>query len=329
MDENLDYYINLLQKLNRASNKGFGKAPHKPILLISIIQLIRNNVITTNRIFITPELVLSFKSNWNNLVNTGHTPNFSLPFFHLKNDLKSNHFWTLTANIGFQQTFLKLKSINSFKKLKDTIAFAEINKQLFLLLKNNETNLFLEQFLLKKYFGIINYDYLKIDSSKIELKIEDEILNEDKTTYQARINELHRTLDENEFEEEIFIRGGLFKKMIPKIYNYQCCISGMKIDTIKNAQMVDACHIIPFSISHDDTIPNGLSLSPNLHRAFDRGLITINRDYIVRISPTITDNKSVYSISQFNGNQIILPIKTKWYPSTESLIWHTKEMFQL
>lgn len=325
MDENLDYYINLLQKLNRASNKGFGKAPHKPILLISIIQLIRNNVITTNRIFITPELVLSFKSNWNNLVNTGHTPNFSLPFFHLKND----QFWTLTANIDYQQTFLKLKSINSFKKLKDTIAFAEINKKLFILLRNNETNLLLEQFLIKEYFGIINYDYLKIDSSKIELKIEDEILNEDKTTYQARINELHRTLDENEFEEELFIRGGLFKKTIPKIYNYQCCISGMKIDTIKNAQMVDACHIIPFRISHDDTIPNGLSLSPNLHRAFDRGLITINRDYIVRISPTITDNKSVYSISQFNGNQIILPIKTKWYPSTASLIWHTKEVFQL
>ena len=107
MNENLNYYINLLQKLKRASNKGFGKAPHKPILLISIIQLIRNNVITTNRIFITPELVLSFKSNWNNLVNTGHTPNFSLPFFHLKNE----QFWTLTANLGFQETFLKLKSI--------------------------------------------------------------------------------------------------------------------------------------------------------------------------------------------------------------------------
>ncbi|MDP3314394.1 HNH endonuclease [Lutibacter sp.] len=325
MDENFNYYLNVLKKLNRAYNKGLGKAPHKPILLISVIQLIRNNVITTNRIFITPELVLSFKSNWNNLVNTGHTPNFSLPFFHLKNE----SFWTLTANLGFQESLLKLKSTNTFKKLKDTIAFAEINKQLFLLLKNNETNLLLEQFLIKEYFGIANYDYLTIDSSKFELKIEDEILNEDKTTYQSRINELHSTLDENEFEEEIFIRGGLFKKTIPKIYNYQCCISGMKIDTTTNAQMVDACHIIPFSISHDDTIPNGLSLSPNLHRAFDRGLITINKDYIVRISPTVTDNKSVYSISQFNGNQIILPIKTNWYPSTESLIWHTKEVFQL
>lgn len=32
-----------------------------------------------------------------------------------------------------------------------------------------------------------------------------------------------------------------------------------------NAQLVDACHIVPFAISKDDTINNGISLSPNLH----------------------------------------------------------------
>ncbi|MEL0649918.1 HNH endonuclease [Algibacter sp. TI.3.09] len=56
-------------------------------------------------------------------------------------------------------------------------------------------------------------------------------------------------------------------------------MSEMKIETSVNIQMVDGCHIIPFSVSNDDTIPNGLSLSPNLHRAFDRGIITINEDY--------------------------------------------------
>ncbi len=91
-------------------------------------------------------------------------------------------------------------------------------------------------------------------------------------------------LNDDEFEEEIFVRSGLFKKTTPKIYNYSCCISGMKVETTINAQMVDACHIVPFSISKDDTIPNGISLSPNLHKAFDRGLITINKEYIVRVS---------------------------------------------
>lgn len=101
----------------------------------------------------------------------------------------------------------------------------------------------------------------------------------------------------------------------------------MKIESSTNAQMTDAYYIVPFSISNDDTIHNGLSLSPNLHRAFDRGLLTITKDYIVRISPSVKENNSVFSLIQFNGKKIILPEKISWYPSHESLSWHNKEIF--
>jgi putative restriction endonuclease len=56
------------------------------------------------------------------------------------------------------------------------------------------------------------------------------------------------------------------------------------VDATINVTMVDACHIVPFSISYDDTITNGLALCPNLHRAFDRGLIAISDDYRVVVS---------------------------------------------
>ena len=55
----------------------------------------------------------------------------------------------------------------------------------------------------------------------------------------------------------------------------------MKIVATRDVQMIDACHIVPFSERHDDTIRNGLSLSPNFHRAFDRFLITIDKDFRV------------------------------------------------
>lgn len=93
--------------------------------------------------------------------------------------------------------------------------------------------------------------------------------------------------------------------------------------------MVDACHIHPFSLSSDDTVPNGIALSPTMHRAFDRGLITINSNYIVLVSPTVSDHNSEFSITQFNGVQIKLPEKEKWFPSKQSLNWHNKEIFQL
>jgi len=322
MEELLSKYIYFFRYLKRGYNKGLGKAPHKPILLLSVLQLVKRKIITSNRIFITPELLLSFKSNWENLVDTKHVQNFSLPFFHLR----SEPFWHLVIQSGMELTVNKSKS---FKNLKESIAFAEIDRDLFLLMSNKETREILEEELLSHYFKISKKLYLTPNISKEEIKIEKEILNEPKANYQNLILELKNSLDDNDYQEEIFIRGGLFKKTIPKIYNYQCCISGMKIETSTNAQMVDACHIIPFSISHDDTIPNGISLSPNLHRAYDRGLITINKDYIVRISPTVKDYKSVYSISQFEGVKLILPKSPNWYPSPESLIWHTKEVFQL
>ena len=145
--------------------------------------------------------------------------------------------------------------------------------------------------------------------------------------YQKLMSHIAEDLTENEFEEERFIRGSIFKREVPKIYQNHCCISGMKIESTINAQMIDACHIVPFSISNNDTVSNGISLSPNLHRAYDRGLITINEDYIVRISPIIKENETPFSLSQFAGRRIILPENKKDYPSPENLMWHKKEVF--
>jgi putative restriction endonuclease len=103
-----------------------GKAPHKPILLLSGLQLIKKGDIQTNRIYITGELVIAFKSNWNRLVETNHTPNFSLPFFYLN----SEPFWRLVFINGLTNGHDKIKSIGSFKSLKNNVAFAEIDRDL-------------------------------------------------------------------------------------------------------------------------------------------------------------------------------------------------------
>lgn len=323
MSEILSKYITNFNSLNRGYNKNLGRAPHKPILLLAIIQQIDKGNINSNRIFITPELLLSFNNFWNLLVDSKHITNFALPFFHMR----SEPFWYLVTQPSMKLKITKSKSIKSFKSLKETIAFAEIDKDLFLLLSESVNRLFFVENLLNNYFPNTKSNFSFNNINVEEEKIEYQILNEEKAEYQNSLYELRATLDEDKFEEELFIRGGLFKKTIPKIYNYSCCISEMKIESSTNAQMVDACHIVPFSISNDDTIPNGISLSPNLHRAFDRGLITINKDYIVRISPAVNENNSVFSLSQFNGKRIILPEKTSWFPSVESLQWHNKEIF--
>ena len=324
-EELLIKYSKQFKKLRRGPVKGMGKAPHKPVLLLSIIQLIAKGIITTNKIFIDSHLMLAFKNNWKLLVHTGHSQNFALPFFHLR----SEPFWHLVTKPGKQLSLTSSKSIKSFNSLNESIAFAEIDKQLFQLLLLPENPVWFEQLLIESYFPDFKIYYKRPEKYSEEIKIENEILYEPSKKYQAHIRELKNKLEDNQFEEEIFIRGNLFKKTVPKIYDYTCCISGLKINSTHNVQMVDACHIYPFSISNDDTVTNGIALSPTLHRAFDRGLITINSDFLVRISPTIEEENSSFPLSAFEGKQILLPKNESWFPSQEALKWHNKEVFIL
>ena len=324
-EETIAKYLNYFKRLNRGYSKNLGRAPHKPILLLSVLQLVKNGTIISNKIFITADLILAFKRNWEQLVDSGHSPNFSLPFYHMQ----SEPFWYLIPKAGKMIVPTKSKSIKSFKSLKENVAYAEIDRELFLIFLNPISQILLEQYLLDQYFPYSKSEYSDQKKTYEETFIENSILNESTEVYQNQIKNLRERLQEDEFEEEVFVRGGLFKRTVPKIYNFTCCVSGLKIENKSNVQMVDACHIYPFSLSNDDTVPNGVALSPTLHRAFDRGLITINSDYLVRISPTIEDRDSEFSITQFEGRQIQLPEKEKWFPSQQSLIWHNKEVFLL
>jgi putative restriction endonuclease len=318
----LPTYLYHFSKLRRDAKNG--GAPHKPVLLLAVLELVRKGDVYTNRIEITPELVLEFKSIWSKLVITQHTANFALPFFHMK----SEPFWRLVTNAGMTIPVTSSNSIKSLGALKESVAFAEVDRALFDLMKDPVSHAVIEGSLLDQYFPETKSRYQSLDNDLFR-QLEVQILQEDGESYSEHIEELKETLSKEQFEEEIFVRGGVFKREIPKIYDYQCAISGMRVESTTNAQLVDACHIIPFAISKDDTITNGISLSPNLHRAFDRGLITINKDFVVRVSPAIREKNSPYSLGQFDGKRIILPSETRYYPSVENLSWHRKECFVL
>jgi putative restriction endonuclease len=51
---------------------------------------------------------------------------------------------------------------------------------------------------------------------------------------------------------------------------------------------VDAAHIIPWSVSHDDGIRNGMALCKLCHWTFDKGLIGVSASYTVLLSPELT-----------------------------------------
>ena len=193
-------------------------------------------------------------------------------------------------------------------------------------MKDPISNVILKNLLLDEYFPgtkthlLEEREYLNDKYSEIENKI----LHEPPANYRSEI----QTLIKQQDEEEIFIRGGIFKREIPKIYNYTCCISGMRIDATVQVSLIDACHIVPFSESYNDTISNGIALCPNLHRAFDRGLISVDDDYRVIVSGTFTEGESDYMIRKFDRKRINLPNNKMFWPSKDNLSWHQQSVFK-
>lgn len=303
-------------------DRSHGHAPHKPVLLLSVLQAFQNNLITDQRIYITPELVALFKSNWSLLVTSNHDCRFALPFFHLTSD----KFWKLIPKPGFDNILQFKASMRSFVNLNAAVDCAVIEFDLFFLMKDKKSNSILQQFLLDEYFPETKNNFSNSSGGQQNLfdDIEGKILHEDAEEYRNEIKKLVQQRN----EEEIFLRGSLFKREIPKIYNNTCCISGMKIDATISISMVDACHIIPFSESYDDTISNGIALCPNLHRAFDRGLIAIDNKYRIVVSNAFREEESDYSIRKFEGNEILLPKQQKYFPLIENLGWHKQNIFK-
>jgi putative restriction endonuclease len=314
----IDKYIHKVNNLNRGSTP-FGKAPHKPILLITLIELIGKGLILNNKVYVDTELVGTFQENWRLLVNTLHQPDFTQPFYYLQSEkVNGAPLWTLNAKPGCQINS-HIKSVNTLISVLDHGCFSA---ELFQYLSDPSSRNLVLINLLNTYFQDTQENYLenKRTGKGYLSDLEGFILNEPEVQY--------KTI-KIETEEDVYVRGGLFKKLVPKVYNNSCCITGMRLESTFGHNFIDACHIVPFSVSHDDKVNNGIALCPNLHRAFDRGLITVDTNYKVIISKHVSEEIiHPYSLSKFNEKQIVLPLSDRYYPSVENLEWHRENVFK-
>ena len=303
--------------LRQGSTPGLGKAPHKPILLLAVIRAFEVGLITKNEIQITAELVSLFRGYWQQLVRTDHSPKFYLPFYHLSNE--SSALWKHHTVPGFERIMTSSRSVNSLGALRAFVLSASLRDDVYMAWQSPVQREADRQQLLKMYFPDIALppgeppNYLG--------DIESQILKDPPAEYIKRIKALSDQPEEV-IEEDEFLRGAAFKRQIPRIYEYRCAVTGMRIEAGRSTSIVDACHIVPFATSLDDTISNGIALCPNMHRAFDRGLIAISTDYTVLVDAGLVESDSAYSIRQFENRAIMLPREPKYRPSAANLANH-------
>ena len=125
----LIYYSKKFQRIR--VDRAHGIAPHKPILLLSVIELIKKGIIDQNKIYLSAELIETFHKYWAYLGSERHNPDISRPFFHLR----SGKFWHLWANPGFEKIIASKVKLKTFAEVKQAIKYAYLDEDLLELLQ--------------------------------------------------------------------------------------------------------------------------------------------------------------------------------------------------
>ncbi len=123
--EALSYYAKKFQRLR--VDRAHGVAPHKPILLLAVIELFERGAMAENHIELTPQLNQTFLKYWSYLGSASHNPDISRPFFHMK----SGKFWHLVPNAGFEKLLAANIKLKTFAEVKEAISFAYLDEDLF------------------------------------------------------------------------------------------------------------------------------------------------------------------------------------------------------
>jgi putative restriction endonuclease len=122
---------------------------------------------------------------------------------------------------------------------------------------------------------------------------------------------------EREALVRIRVNQSFFRRRVLSLYEFRCCVTGLSIQPL-----LVASHIVAWAKDHANRLNprNGLCLNALHDRAFDSGLMWVEKDFIVRFSPKIVRKNGADWLTSFAGKRLILP--PKFQPDPELLKKH-------
>ena len=293
------------------------QAPHKPFLMLSIVDHFAQGLITENFIEPSFDLVDTFNHYWQTIMPFGTKGNMAYPFPRLQND----GILQLIPNPDHSGR-INIEGISSMKKLRQVCIGAKLQNELFFLLSRPASREHLRASIINHYFseeirqavaecGMVNiksYEY-----SQELLKV-----SEEQSSFET----------EEEIARNIKIRDQGFRKAIVKLYEHRCALCGIRMMTSEGHTVVEAAHIKPWSESHDDSPTNGMSLCRLCHWSFDEGLMSVGNNYEVLVSKRVaTENNYPGHILSLSDRVIFKPDGEAFWPGQENLGWHRDKIF--
>lgn len=239
-----------LTRLNPATGRGLcrGKAPHKPLLLLSLIDMVESGELASRAFTRTPGLALRFRTGGSLVIDRWPTRlDLKLPFFHLR----TQGFWD-----AFDASMRPAAS-------PDTCVVCELHPEFAELLTDPDFRLKARLILISRYFEpdeqVALYESVGIEGGAA-----------------ATGQRASKLCEEADAAARRRGRCARFAVRVCSGYRWTCALTGYRCTTADGASIVDAAHIEPWALTGNDDPTNGLALSRNAHWMFDQGLWAVD-----------------------------------------------------
>lgn len=288
---------NLLHKLSHLNiDRAKGAAPHKPLLLLCLLEIAAEGGLTEETMPVTGELAFRFAGYWSLVVHRRPSrPEIKLPLFHMK----SAGFW---LPLDAEQKVMKYRDMPAYIRF-DTDFLAALNDPAFR----------------EQARAILICTYFEAHEQTALWALTG--------ATQPPADSFAPLPTDNEAVERG--REGRFRIGVVTAYNYTCALTGYRLITLNTGTIVDACHIHQFAHSRNNDPTNGIALSKNAHWLFDNGLWSLSGDYTILTADRHFSEagESAFQLGRMKGKRIALPANSAYWPGQQHLEWHRKHKF--
>ncbi|HJV65766.1 MAG TPA: HNH endonuclease [Geomonas sp.] len=321
---NLTISVKLFSSLSRAPGTVWTettkrKAPHKPLLLLAVLDLVHRGVVKSPFIDVSTDLVEVnelFNLYWRRIIPLGQTSSIAFPFSRLDRE----PFWELVPQPGKTISAAEINNTSSVSYLRKYAVGAKLNDGLFQVMQSGEGREALREALLLSCF-----------SAEAAAQLwEQSVINREAFNYSRMLEEqAHLPLVKEIVEAENYradVRDQAFRKVVTKAYDHRCALCGIRIVTPDGHTVVEAAHIVPWNKTKNDDIRNGMALCRTCHWGFDEGMLGVSDNYTVITSRSIgIDPNFPGLLITLSGRGILPPAERDLWPAREYLAKHRSE----
>lgn len=296
------------------------RAPHKPLLVLSIMDLIAEGTLTANLVELTPDLAELFSLYWSKVMPADRRGLLAYPFFHLR----SEGFWHLVPVPGKEDVLAATRTVGSVPQLKTLILGARLDDDLFAFVQDPASREALRAAIVERYFGpdvrpaLLAQAVTNVQAYRYSRDLLDAARSEPFGGASLAAEALPPPA-----------RDQGFRRAVVTAYEHRCGFCGIRMTTPDGHTVVEAAHIVPWSETRNDDPRNGLALCRLCHWTFDEGLLSLSAVYVILASPQLAGNGNVPAhLGALVGRLLVGPEEEAWRPDEEAVRWHRERVFR-